>query len=278
MVALTGPRAEECLLSCPVLTSPHLTAFPPPELSWCCSSAEGGQGAGGFQETRSERTLPAVRVSGRYRGCDHNTALNQYRVFQSEYNNLHHTTHITLHPPSSILHTPPSSSILLTLQFTIASQVGSPDVSPYSLKFLYFVTAKYLLTWVTQSSQTHFYKYFLFFSKLINFEVRRHCSGTRGGDLIFDLPGACTATLQMVAGCVSSDFSHIRYCCSNLWSRKPPPRWILEQVVCLGLTFLTDISHRHTVTLGLGHDRTQTANTVNINFSNNYCSILNNLN
>merc|ERR1711936_231427 len=38
------------------------------------SSAEGGQGAGGFQETRSERTLPAVRVSGRDKGCDHHTA------------------------------------------------------------------------------------------------------------------------------------------------------------------------------------------------------------
>ena len=55
-------------VSCPGLSPAHLPAFPPPELSWCCSSAEGGQGAGGFQETPGVRhPEPAVRVSERHR-------------------------------------------------------------------------------------------------------------------------------------------------------------------------------------------------------------------
>ena len=76
--------------------------------------------------------------------------------------------------------------------------------------------------------------------------------GDRRRDLLFDqaalLHWDCTAAREEMVPAVSSHFSHIRDCC-NLWSRKPPPRWILEQVVCLGLTFLTDISHRHTVTV-----------------------------
>ena len=98
------------VLSWAHLTSPHLTAFPPPELSWCCSSAEGGQGAGGFQETRSEQPEPAVRVSGRDTGCDHNTAL-----LQSSSEWVQHSLHHTLHYPplSSTLHYPPLSSTFL---------------------------------------------------------------------------------------------------------------------------------------------------------------------